>query len=1211
LRVRNPLKMLREVYACAAPSSPVAWLGSSVVMTALVTTQAAAQFAPPNTQAVPASAPSSTMPTVGSNLTMPQLAAPNAAATTVREHLTKARKAMVDGQNGVALQAYVHAATLGSRIPEMAAELQQVRDQLQQKGISAMQLDTAMKQAAMAAPALLPPAAPANPQLPSLANAIQPQANAGQANAMPANPLRDQAAALAAQAKLALARGDVANARQMIDRANSLRVPESDFATGQLKPWQVQMEVERAERAQGTTLASAPMNPAMSMNQGVVTASVQQASGGMGNPASVQTGVFQPSQDATSVAAASATSSNGGGFQLPVDSNASGDELYRNGVAALTAGKRDEAVQLFQQAWKKQDSLDANTRAQLRDKLMLLQSNPGSGNKAPEAISPLQQANDEASLLRQKLFREVTGEIAESERMVNEAPLQALDRLQLLRQRVSQSQVDGAYRKQMLAMVDRVLNNVQGYVDQNKSQIELNARNAQIEAENAADAANRAKLDSELQRMVDQFNDLMEKGSFEEAEIVAKKVGEMAPETELATLMYQNAKIRRRQEEYLSIQRRKEEGFNKGMLNVDEASVFPDDSRPYVMPDARTWQALSNIRKNLEGDSITLTPAEREIREKLTQPISVSFNQRPLSQAVNTLMDMVGIPILIDQEGLRTEGYTSDLPINLDLRGKEISLKSTLTLMLEPLHLTYVIKNDVLRITSKNTATRARFIKTYPVKDLVIPIPNFVNDYNSGLAGAIRSAYINHGQQLLVQTEAKRGTDLGRAQLASIDPSLNVLGQPNLPGLPGVPGGMPGMPGMMGNPWANNGPPAQGLANPFIGGTPAGGRAGGGVVADFQSLIQLITSTVEANWEVDGGTDTIREFGANLSLIVNAPQETHEAIAELLTALRKLQNLQVTIEVRFITLTDTFFERIGVDFELGFDDNNREIPPEDFGPKVTVGIGSDLQPTADLDVRLTNGTIAGATPQFGTPDADAGGRFGFAILSDIELFFLLEAAQGDSRTNVLQAPKVTMFDGQTATITDQAQRPFVIGLNPVVGDFAVAQQPIIAVLNDGTNLTVQAVVTQDKRFVRLTLVPMFTRIQDADRTFTFTGSRTVRTGSTVLDPDGNPTDGRDDEETIIEGSTVQLPTLGNTSVNTTVTVPDGGTILLGGIKRLREGRTERGIPLLSKVPYISRLFKNVGVGRETSTLMLTVTPRIIIPEEEEEKVLGTSAFTAP
>ncbi|MFN9853858.1 MAG: hypothetical protein ACK57P_18745, partial [Planctomycetota bacterium] len=74
------------------------------------------------------------------------------------------------------------------------------------------------------------------------------------------------------------------------------------------------------------------------------------------------------------------------------------------------------------------------------------------------------------------------------------------------------------------------------------------------------------------------------------------------------------------------------------------------------------------------------------------------------------------------------------------------------------------------------------------------------------------------------------------------------------------------------------------------------------------------------------------------------------------------------------------------------------------------------------------------------------------------------------------------------------------------------------------------------------------------------------------------------------------------SVSTTVSVPDGGTILMGGIKRLREGRTERGTPILSKIPYINRLFRNTAIGRETSTLMFTVTPRIIIPEEEEEEL---------
>jgi general secretion pathway protein D len=72
--------------------------------------------------------------------------------------------------------------------------------------------------------------------------------------------------------------------------------------------------------------------------------------------------------------------------------------------------------------------------------------------------------------------------------------------------------------------------------------------------------------------------------------------------------------------------------------------------------------------------------------------------------------------------------------------------------------------------------------------------------------------------------------------------------------------------------------------------------------------------------------------------------------------------------------------------------------------------------------------------------------------------------------------------------------------------------------------------------------------------------------------------------------------------NDHVSVPDGGTVLLGGIKRLSEGRNEFGVPLLSKVPYINRLFKNVSIGRDTDSLMMMVTPRIIIQEEEEERL---------
>ncbi|MFM8707055.1 MAG: type II secretion system protein GspD, partial [Planctomycetia bacterium] len=255
----------------------------------------------------------------------------------------------------------------------------------------------------------------------------------------------------------------------------------------------------------------------------------------------------------------------------------------------------------------------------------------------------------------------------------------------------------------------------------------------------------------------------------------------------------------------------------------------------------------------------------------------------------------------------------------------------------------------------------------------------------------------------------------------------------------------------------------------------------------------------------------------------------------------------------------------------------------------------------------------------GLPDpGTSAANFGFAILSDIEAFFLIQAAQGNTRSNVMQAPKVTLFNGQNAFISDSTQRPFVTSVVPVVGDFAAAQQPVITVLSEGTAINVQAVVSSDRRFVRLTLVPFFSQIGKVEQ-FQFEGTRSTKSKSsdekTGLSGDANAgaplqagvetqAKANREEEIFSRGTTIQLPEFIFTTVTTTVSVPDGGTVLLGGIKRLREGRNEFGVPILSKIPYINRLFKNVGMGRTTDSLMLMVTPRIIIQEEEEDKLLG-------
>ncbi|MFV1968981.1 MAG: type II secretion system protein GspD, partial [Pirellulaceae bacterium] len=339
----------------------------------------------------------------------------------------------------------------------------------------------------------------------------------------------------------------------------------------------------------------------------------------------------------------------------------------------------------------------------------------------------------------------------------------------------------------------------------------------------------------------------------------------------------------------------------------------------------------------------------------------------------------------------------------------------------------------------------------------------------------------------------------------------------------------------------------------------------------------------------------------NLSLVISQTQDVHDQIADLLEQLRRLQDLQVTIEVRFITLRDDFFERMGVDFDFKIDDNATEFVRDDEGPSTLFGLDANGDPTPDLDLTFDQNGFATAIPQFGGFDATTAANFGFAILSDIEVFFLLQAAEADARSNVLQAPKVTLFNGQLATVNDTSERPFVTSLIPVVGDFAAAYQPVIVVLSEGTSLSVQAVVSSDRRFVRMTLVPVFSQIGQVD-TFTFEGKTTSNTGTNVTDPDGNPTSNVENATASTEGTTVQLPTFSYTTVATTVSVPDGGTVLLGGIKRLKEGRNEEGIPMLSKLPYINRLFKNVGIGRETQSLMLMVTPRIIIQEEEEQKL---------
>ena len=89
-----------------------------------------------------------------------------------------------------------------------------------------------------------------------------------------------------------------------------------------------------------------------------------------------------------------------------------------------------------------------------------------------------------------------------------------------------------------------------------------------------------------------------------------------------------------------------------------------------------------------------------------------------------------------------------------------------------------------------------------------------------------------------------------------------------------------------------------------------------------------------------------------------------------------------------------------------------------------------------------------------------------------------------------------------------------------------------------------------------------------------------------------------------QNAAVQLPTFSFFSTNTTVSVPDRGSALLGGIGRSSEGRNEFGVPGLGQ---LGRPFKNSAIGSQKGAMSTRVTVQIHDFEEMDEAILGQPA----
>lgn len=281
---------------------------------------------------------------------------------------------------------------------------------------------------------------------------------------------------------------------------------------------------------------------------------------------------------------------------------------------------------------------------------------------------------------------------------------------------------------------------------------------------------------------------------------------------------------------------------------------------------------------------------------------------------------------------------------------------------------------------------------------------------------------------------------------------------------------------------------------------------------------------------------------------------------ERLTAIRNLiQSIdlpvrQVLIEARIVRADTTFSRALGV--RLGYQDLSGTVQGNGIGSRIgssgsyvsVAGNRADLVARTGQDVgggSAIGGVGSGANminlPMSGVPT----GQFAFSVFNSSLTKFInmeLQAAESEGRTVNISSPRVVTANNLEAKIERGWRIPYT---------------------------TVSANGTQIQFFSAL--LSLTAKPQIAPNGTVILGLKVTNNqpGS------GSP------------------PAILVQELNTTVTVENGGTVVLGGVTTEDIVDSESRIPLLSDIPYIGNLFKSKAKDRTKGELMVFITPRVL------------------
>ncbi len=705
---------------------------------------------------------------------------------------------------------------------------------------------------------------------------------------------------------------------------------------------------------------------------------------------------------------------------------------------------------------------------------------------------------------------------------------------------VSEYQAMRARANAQLALIEQKQAVAAGQAAAHK-QHEIQVGQAQIERQLAA------QRKTEVKGLMAQADEYYKRLEYNHAEATLEQVIAVDPTNYQARLMRRMVQDQieyNRWNHYHNLRSRQEQEqeikSEKDLIPYTNLIVYPSD-----------WPELSKMREAEQSSSES--SADKIVRNRLAESVSrLSVNDQPFSSVVKLLRNETGTNIVVNWNALTNAGVSRQTPISLSLRS--VPFKKVISLVLQQAQgssgttLGYSIDEGVITISTKDQLAQQSVVRVYDIADLLMQPPNFGGNAPSfNLQSATQNS--------TAQVSASGGGGLGSAGGQSLFTGSGTQNGAN-----------------------NNGQKTRGQM--------------------VREITRLIENTVDRNsWVANGGTSgNIREL--NGQLVINQTPDNQSKIESLLEKLREARAIEISINTRFLIVNSSFLNFFGFSWSLGFP---AFVTTNGAGAPTANSASGSLFGGSTGPITFGNNTATLAAPQAtGVGDNIAknftGGEsalnFSGSILSNYQLSLLLQATQESEHSTTLTAPRVTLYNGQESYITVTQQQNFVSSetggqtVTGGVGAIATTSPTLnVSTLSTGVVLQVQATVSADRRYVEMTIQPSLATLLGLT-TFNITGQNITGGGSPAA------------------LGFVQLPDVQLTQVATTVSVPDGGTLLLGGQRLAGEIEVEAGVPILSQIPIINRLFTNRSYVRDTGILLILVRPRIIIQKEWERKQFG-------